>query len=180
MKWTELPWWVKALIIFFSIILIYFAVKAIADYVESHKNEWYRKWLATQKEIKDLIFEKCRIERLLKKAEKYARVCLFVLKLILLIVFAGFTQWLVNSYKMDVFTAVATAGASVATGYCIIAAFLNRKIRNLNELHAMANEKLAYLFQRTLKAEPLRIIHIDVKLEILRKEASLLKEKLQA
>ncbi len=179
MKWTELPWWAKALIIIFSVVLIYYLVKAIAEYVESHKNEWYRQWLATQKEIKNLIFEKHRIERLLKKAEKYARISLFVLKLALLIVFAGFTQWLVSGYKMDVFTAVATAGASVVTGYCIIAAFLNRKIRNLNELHAMANEKLEYLFQRTLKAEPLRVIHIDVKLEILRKEACLLKEKLR-
>ena len=180
MKWTELPWWAKALIIIFSVVLIYYVAKAIVEYVESNKNEWYRKWLATQKEIKDLIFEKHRIERLLKKAEKYARISLLVLKVLLLLVFAGFTQWLVNSYKMDVFTAVGTAGASVVTGYCIIAALLNRKIRNLNELLVMANEKLECMFQRTLKVEPLRVIHIDVKLEMLRKEASLLKEKLQA
>lgn len=180
MKWSELPWWVKALIIIFCVVLVHYAVKAIVAYVESHKNEWYRKWLATQREIRSLIFEKQRIQRMLKKAEKYARITLFALKVVLLFVFAGFTHWLVYSYKMDVFTAIATSGGTVVTVYSIVAILLNRKIRGLNELHTMANEKLELLFQKRLKAEPVRILHIDVKLEILRKEASLLKEHLHS
>ena len=180
MKWSELPWWAKALIIIFCVVVVYQVVKALFAYVENHKKQWYRKWLATQQEIKELVFEKNRIERLIKKARKYARMSLFALKMVLLFAFAGFTNWLVNEYQMDVFTAVATAGGTVVTTYCIIAAFLNRKIRNLNELLAMANEKLEYLFQRRLKAEPLRVIEINVQLEILRKEASILKEHLRS
>ncbi len=180
MKWSELPLWLRAIIVIVGIILIYQVIKAFVQYVERNKIEWYLKWLATQQEIRDLVFEKNRIQRLLKKAKKYARITLFVIKVVLLFVFVGFTHWLVNSYKMDVFTAVATAGGTVVTSYCIIAAFLNRKIRNLNEILAMANEKLEYLFQGRLKAEPLRVVEIDVKLEILRKEAGLLKEHLRS
>jgi hypothetical protein len=180
MKWSELPWWAKALIIIFCVVLVYHVVKELKANVESHKNEWYRKWLATQREIRDLVFEKNRIERLIKKAQKYARITLFALKVVLLFAFAGFTNWLVYGYQMDVFSAVATAGGTVVTSYCIIAAFLNLKIRYLNELLAMANEKLEYLFQRRLKAEPLRVMEINVQLELLRKEASQLKEHLHS
>ena len=180
MKWSELPWWVKAIIIICCVVLVHHLIKAIVAYVESHKNEWYRKWLATQREIRDLMFEKQRIQRLIKKAQKYARLTLFTLKVFLLFVFAGFTHWLVYSYKMDVFTAIATSGGTVVTVYSVVAILLNRKIRGLNELHALASEKLELLFQKRLKAEPIRILHIDVKLEILRKEAGLLKEYLHS
>lgn len=177
MKWSELPLWLRAVIIIFFVVLIYHVVK---DYVEKNKNEWHRKWLATQREIRDLVFEKDRIQRLLKKARKYASITLFALKVILLFVFIGFTTWLVDSYNMDVFTAIATSGGTVVTIYSIVAVLLNRKIRGLNELHVMASEKLEQIYQRRLKAEPVRIMHIECKLEILRKEASLLKEHLRS
>ena len=180
MKWSDLPWWLRAIIIIVSVIFIYNALKAIVSYVQSNKKEWYWKWLATQKEIRELLFEKQRILKLLAKAQWYALVTLTTLKIVLLFVFTWFTYWLFTEYKMDQFSAIATAGGTVVTLYSIIAALLNRKIRGLNELLALANEQLEQLFQRKLKAEPVRILHIECKLEALRKEACLLKEKLRS
>lgn len=180
MKWNDLPWWLKAIIITIGVIFIYHVIKLIIEYVQNNKNEWYRKWLVKQNEIRELIKEKERIIKLIKRAALYARLTLISLKFILFFAFIAFTNYLMLKYKMDVFTAIASSGGTVVTTYSIVAFLFNQRIRGLNEIHELTCEKLQHLFQKQLNIEPIRINDIDVKLEILRKEACLLKENLRS
>src|SRR5690606_23844166 len=106
----------------------------------------------------------------LYKAKRYAVITLASLKVVLLFAFIAFTYLLTLRYNMDMFSAFGTSAATVVTIYSITACLFNNKIKGLNELHEMATIAFEQAYQKHLNVEPARLITIDIKLEILRKE----------
>lgn len=180
MKWSVLPWWLKAIVIIVCIVFLHHALKTIFNYIVDNKKEWHRQWIIKHKKIQELLFEKQRISVLIKRAKRYTRITLASLKATLLFAFICLTYSLVVIFKMDFFNAFGASAGTVVTLYSITAIMFNRRIRTLNELHDMTAEALEGIYQKRLRVDPQQIQVIDSKLDVLRKEVSLLNKKLRS
>jgi hypothetical protein len=178
MKWSDLPTWVKVIIITVAVLLIAYVIKLAIDYFRSHKHEIYQKLKSLRRQINQLVSEKQRIIRALVRARLYTHFTISLIKVTLLIAFVWFTDLLTLQYKIDMFSALATSAGTVVTIYSITACLFDFKIRGLNELKELIAYTLEDLYKKRLNADPEQIIIIDSKINTLKQEAIILRETL--
>lgn len=179
MKWSNIPIWLKAVIVVGVIFLFLWILDQIDKHVKTTRSDLKEKLHKTQIELQGLIAEKMHIQRLITKVQNYVNWTLRVLKLFLVFVFAGFTFFLVQFYDMDVFTAVGTAGAFVGTIYMIIAWVLNSKINSLKDLEQKVSGAVEQLYNKQFKVVPARLVAVDDRIILLEKRTKEIQLKLK-
>lgn len=161
MKWSEVPIWLKAIIILGAIFLILWILDQIDKHVENTQADLKEKLRNTQIELQGLIAERRHVQRLLVKVQNYVNWTLRAVKLFLVFTFIGFIFFLVQFYGTDIFTAVGTAGAFVGTIYIIVAWLLNSKINNLKELEQQVSKVIEQLYRKKFNVNPARVVAVD-------------------
>lgn len=179
MKWSNIPTWLKVVIVIGVVFLCIWILEQIGKHVKTTQSNLKEKLRKTQIELKALIAEKMHIQRLIKKVQNYVSWTLRALKLFLVCLFTVFTLFLVAFYNMDIFTATGTGGAFVGTIYIIVAWILNSKINNLKELEQQVSITIEQLYNKQFKVVPSRLMVVDERIILLEKRTKEIQLKLR-
>jgi hypothetical protein len=176
MSWKSLPMWFRVFVI---ALLALFIVALLQDQIQK-KKKLYNKWLATQKEIRELLIERRNLLLLIARVKKIAHVSTQVIKVILVICFFIFISILQKVYNWDIFTSTAAAGSFVGLVFGIVIMFVNSKIRNLNDLLDSLSSLIEKRSMKRYGVHSLQLDKIDVRLVELTEQSSTIKSMIRS
>lgn len=158
--------------------ILFFFVLAISWFVQNRK-KMFNEWRKLQKEISDLGYQ---LRNLSDKVQKQRRKAFFVMiffKLISILVFFCFAQWIHWEFDLNPIASCLCAYSSVAGVYYIVMFLISNKIYSLSEFLQMVHDGLTKLFIKAIKIDSKQLIIIANKIEQKQLQALTIKEKLK-
>jgi hypothetical protein len=172
---SEMPNWLKYLIIIVAIVLVAYVV----IWVIENRVYLYKQWKRKQGEIRHLIYERgCLIKRKIR-LDNYAKLTIMLIKCLCLSLVGLLSHYLTVTYKYDPFNAFVTSIGIVGAIYSIICILLYNKVFGLNELQERVCMKVTTTIYFVGKFKTARIMEIENELQLKINEADNLTQQIK-
>lgn len=173
---SEMPNWLKYLIIAVAILLIVYVI----FWVIKNREFIYEQLKKVQTEIRKLIYERSYLIKKKMKLDKYAKLIFKLIICVCIILIGLLSHYLILNYRYDPFNAFITSVGIVGTTYSIICLLIYNKVFGLNELQERVCISVTKVVYFVGKFEPARITEIEKQLIIKTEEAEKLKQQIKS